>query len=189
MQDTGEQYPLTKPEHQLLLSLVNCRNKQSRKVFDKKDNCFTKPSIREIAEFTAQSKSSIGRLLKKLTELELLKFVTNAQGEHVRMLSPFFMPLTSNYIDRKFKYAMFALGSYNAACEWSKHCREDGLLYDFNTFSTSEVIDFDTGEIIKSEQKDVIKKLGILELKRWEKHRQSYSCTDRTKRRAPALVA
>ncbi|WP_418641707.1 MarR family transcriptional regulator [Vibrio chaetopteri] len=189
MQDTGEQYTLTKAEHQLLLGLVNCRNKQSRKVFDKKDNCFIKPSIRDIEAVTYYSSSSIGRLFKKLSDLSLLKYVTNAQGDRVRMLSPFFMPLTSNTIDRTFKYAMFSLGSYNAACKWSKHCRTDGLLYDFNTFCSSEVIDFDTGEVIKSEQKDVIRELSILELKRWDKHRQSYSCTDRTKRRVSAQEA
>ncbi|MEZ9281785.1 MarR family transcriptional regulator [Vibrio cyclitrophicus] len=188
MQDTGEQYPLTKPEHQLLLSLVNCRNKQSRKVFDKKDSCFTKPSIREIAEVTDHSRSSIGRLLKKLTELELLKFVTNAQGEQVRMLSPFFIPLTSNYIDKRFKLAMFALGSYADTCEWSKHCREDGVLYDFEKFIPEDV-DLETGEVITSVQKHKIRELSILELKQWDKHRQSYSCTDRTKRRASPQAA
>ncbi|WP_102292094.1 MarR family transcriptional regulator [Vibrio cyclitrophicus] len=187
MQKTGEQYPLTKPEHHLLLGLVACTNKQSRKVFDKNDNCFRKPSIRAIATVTSYSNSSIGRLFKRLSDQGLMKFVTNAQNEEVRMLSPFFMPLTSSNVDKRFKYAMFALGSYAAACEWSKHCRDDGILYDFNTFNTSEVIDFDTGEIVTSMRKDCIRELSILELKQWDKHRQSYSCNDRTKRRTKSL--
>ncbi len=33
-------YSLTKSEYQLLLRLVNSRRKQSKKVFDKHDNCF-----------------------------------------------------------------------------------------------------------------------------------------------------
>ncbi|MEZ8657582.1 MarR family transcriptional regulator [Vibrio cyclitrophicus] len=188
MQNTGEQDPLTKAEHQLLLGLVNCRNKQSRKVFDKKDNCFTKPSIREIAEVTDYSRSSIGRLFKKLTELGLLKFITNARGENVRMLSPFFIPLTSNYVDKRFKFAMFALGSYADTCEWSKHCREDGTLYDFERF-VPENVDLKTGEVVTPVQKHAIREMSILELKQWDKHRQSYSCIDRTKRRPPRLAA
>ncbi|MFN3015559.1 MarR family transcriptional regulator [Vibrio coralliilyticus] len=186
MQKKGEKYALTKPQHSLLLGLVNSRNKQSRKVFDKKDNCFTKKSIREIEEVTPYSKSSIGRLFKALRTRNLIKIVVNNNGDSVLMLSPAFMPLTTIHFEKLFKLAMYELGSFKKACEWSNACRADGVIYDFHTFTKADVIDFETGEVIP--QRVVHRQMDELELLRWERFRQSYSSKDRTKWRKPRLA-
>lgn len=186
MQNKGEKYALTKPQHSLLLGLVNSRNKQSRKVFDKKDSCFTKKSIREIEEVTPYSKSSLGRLFKALQTRNLVKSVINQSGDSVLMLSPAFMPLTTIHFEKLFKLAMYEFGSFEKACEWSKACRADSVIYEFHTFTKADVINLETGEV--TPQRLIRRQMDELELLRWERFRRSYSSTDRTKWRKPNLA-
>lgn len=183
MQKKGEKRPLTKPQHQLLLGLVHSRNKQSRKVFDKKDNCFTNKSLRELEKVTPYSKSSLGRLFKKLEERDLTRTITNHKGESVTMLSPSFMPCTTHYLEKRFKLAVYTLGSYQKACDWSDACRTDSVIYDLDTFTLADVINFETGEVLP--QREIRRTLNVFEVKEWDKYRHSYSCTDRTKHRPP----
>jgi len=183
MQKKGEKHPLTKPQHQLLLSLVHSRNKQSRKVFDKKGNCFTNKSLREIEKVTTHSKSSLGRLFKVLNDRDLTRTVANHKGEAVTMLSPLFMPCTTHHLEKRCKLAVYALGSYKKACEWSDACRANSVIYDLDTFTLADIIDFETGEV--TPQRKIRRALTQFELREWERYRHSYSCTDRTKHRPP----
>lgn len=188
MSKKGAQPALKTREYDLLLSLVSSPRKQSNKIFDKHDNCFTGKSFRELEELTGHSKSKIARLFKKLRDRKLIKEVINVQGNTVTMLSPIFLPLTKNPIDQRFKRAMYSLGSHDAANVWSRICREDYKLYDYNSFVPSDVIDFETGEVITHANKVAIRSLDHNEAIEWRIHRHSYSCIDRTKRRTRSIV-
>ncbi|EOB4971922.1 MarR family transcriptional regulator [Vibrio fluvialis] len=181
MKIKGEKHPLSKKDYSLLVELISSPLKQSNKIFDKKDNCFTDKTVRELEKLTGHSKSKLSRLFQKLQKLNLTKKVLDSAGNQVVMLSPFFIANTTHGIERNFKFAMFTLGSHDAACHWSNECRKNRVIYDLDTFNDADVIDFDTGEVVS--QRQIRRKLSQHEIYQWDKYRQSYSSVDRTKRR------
>lgn len=173
---------LPERQHQLLFRLVNSKRKQSNKIFDKQDNCFQVSSCRKLAELSGESKSSIHRLFVTLKKEKLVKLVTDNNGVEVLMLAPHFSSRGA-YFERLFMRAMFALGSYERASEWSLACRQDYTLYDYSIFDTNELIDFNTGEITYPNMV-ALRRLNHFEVTQWNSYRSSYSSVDRTKHRA-----
>ena len=171
-----------KKQYSLLIKLINSRNKQSNKIFDKHDYCFQK-SVREIAEITGDSKSTIGRLFTSLKEKGLAKVVLDNANSQRLMLNPSFINLSRKKHYKWYNSAMYHLGSDERAREYSKQCKLDGVLYDYETFG--EVIDFDTGEVTYGK---IIRKLTQYEQKSWFEDKNEYSSTDRTKRRGGDTV-
>lgn len=172
-------YPLPPSQYKLLLRLINSRRKQTNKFYDSYDNCFYSFSYRKLAELSGESKSSLNRLFNTLSCKGLAKKVTNNAGDKVYMLNPNFLCCKSKW-QKLFMIAMYKLESYDLACLWGEACRWDYQLYDLNTFHGSEIIDFETGEII---QPKAIRKLSHNEVLAWKAYINSYSSTDRTKQR------
>jgi len=179
--EVPEKKHLPKKQHELLFRLVNSPKKQSNKIFDKQDNCFQEHSYRELEELSGESKSSIGRLFKALKDRGLIKCVIDSKGGSVLMLAPYYSCRGGSF-EKLFMQAMFALGNHELACEWSNSCRKDYVLYDYNVFSETELVDFTTGEITYP-NKVALRKLSHFEVMQWSKYRSSYSSVDRTKHR------
>ncbi|MCY9853229.1 MarR family transcriptional regulator [Vibrio mediterranei] len=181
-------YSLTKSEHQLLLRLVNSRRKQSKKVFDKHDNCFRQTTFRELAELTTESKSNIHRLFSKLKSIGLLETVINVNDQPVPMLNPTFLCCKPKW-QKKFMEAMYSLGSHDEAIKWAKLCREDFKLYSYSEpIDICEIIDVSTGEVLTIKPK-VVRNLSQHEVREWEFTLDSYTSIDRCKRRPSSLVS
>jgi len=174
--------PIPTKQHELLLRLINSPRKQSNKIFDKKDNCFIPRSFRDLEYVSGESKSSLQRLFTTLRNQDLTREVLNEVNERVRMLNPSFIHVSDSKYDSWFKKAMYHLGSYSLACEWASYCRKDSILYDYNNFSTCEVIDISTGEVTHPNMTKR-RNLTTFEVYDWNKYRESYSSVDRTKRR------
>lgn len=189
MSNKGEKaLPLTTREMNLLLALIHSPRRGANKIFDKKDNCFTNKSLRELEQLTGKSRSSLQRLFQKLESEGLTRTVINVQNEEVLMLKPSFQCFSGSKYETNFKNAMFHLGSHNNACEWAAKCREDYVLYDYTNFYPTEIIDFTTGEVINSGMSE-LRDLSEFEVDMWNKYINSYSKTDRTKRRQPVATA
>lgn len=182
IQDPENQLP--EKQYALLLRLINSRRKQSNKIFDKKDNCFQIYEYRKIELLTGESKSSIGRLFQLLRSRKLLKTVESNQGTNTLMIAPYFY-CNGSWIEKRFMKAMYILGSHKLACEWSKACLQNGVLYSPENFNTFELINMQTGEITRPNMKE-LKKLSPFEVEQWKQYRASYSKFDRTKPR-PSL--
>ncbi|QSV13419.1 MarR family transcriptional regulator [Photobacterium ganghwense] len=190
MSNKGE-YVLTNREMNLLLALVQSLRKGANKIFDKKDNCFTNKSFRELEKLTDKSKSSLQRLFQKLESEGLTRTVINVQNEEVLMLKPSFLPCSYSMYETYFKNAMFHLGSHKSACEWASRCRKDYTLYDYTDFcptKITEINDINTGELIITGV-NKIRPLTLLEVKKWNEYIVSESITDRTKRRQSVATA
>jgi hypothetical protein len=177
---------LPEKQFQLLFRLVNSPKKQSNKIFDKQDNCFQVHSYRGLAELSGESKSSIGRLFGALKADNLVKKVIDIMGNEVLMLAPYFSCRGGKF-EKLFMHAMFQMGSNDLACEWSKHCRKDYVIYDCNVFNTMELVDFKTGEITYPNMV-VMRRLSYFEVKQWNSYRNSYSANDRTKSRVQSAT-
>jgi hypothetical protein len=174
---------LKNKEMRLLLSIVNSRTKQSRKVFDKHDYCF-QGSCRFIADVIGiKSKSTVGRLFQKLKSLDLTRDVIDGSGEQMLMLNPSFIPTNRLKYEKFFLLAMYYQGSDAKAQKYALQCRTDGVLYDYQAFG--EVVCFFTGEITYG---DVIRKLSWSESKSWYQSIESYTSTDRTKHRGTMKI-
>ena len=170
-------------QFELLVKLVHSRNKQSRKIFDKHDNCFQK-SIREIEIITKHSKSSVGRLFHIMREKDLVRDVIDISGTKRLMLNPAFRYYRNHqYFGKFYQLAMYHLGGDAKANQWSKKCREHGVLYDYKLFG--EVIDFGTGEVNYG---PIIRRLTTGEWKRWDDEIRKHSCFDRVKKRAKSAI-
>ncbi|TDF37411.1 MarR family transcriptional regulator [Alteromonadaceae bacterium M269] len=167
----------SKREMKLLLSIVHSRSKQSRKVFDKNDCCFQK-SIRDTAEIVGSSKSTVGRLFKKLKAEGLIRDVIDSSNIERVMLHPDFIELNKSKYEKWFLLAMYYQGSDDKAQKYALQCRADGVLYDYKTYG--EVVHLATGEITYG---DEIRRLSEFEVKSWYKYIESYGASDRTKRR------
>lgn len=168
-------------QFELLMKLVNSRNKQSRKIFDKHDNCFQK-STREIQGITGYSKSSVGRLFRTMRQQDLVRDVVDVFGVERLMLNPAFFYHRKKYFDKWYQLAMYHLGSDAKAKQWSQKCREYGVLFDYQVFG--EVIDLKTGAVSYGR---IIRKLTYGECKSWYDEIKTPSCFDRAKRRTCAL--
>ncbi|MEZ9297901.1 MarR family transcriptional regulator [Vibrio splendidus] len=181
-------YSLTKSEYQLLLRLVNSRRKQSKKVFDKHDNCFRQGTYRELAELTNESKSKIHRLFSKLRSRGLLKIVLNVNNKPSPMLNPTFLSCKPSW-QKKFMEAMYSLNSHDEAIKWARLCREDFKLYShFEPIDMCEIIDISTGEVL-TVKPQVIRKLSRHEVREWEFTLDNYTSVDRFKRRPRRLAS
>lgn len=184
MKNTGETQVkklLPLRQHQLLFRLVNSLRKQSCKIFDKQDNCFQVTPYRGLAVLSGESKSSIARLFFTLRNEGLIKVVIDSRGEERQMLSPSFS-CRGNKFEILFMQAMYALGSHELACDWSESCRKDHVLYNYETFNNTELVDFTTGEITYPFMV-ALRSMKDFEVKQWNCYRGSYSSTDRTKHR------
>jgi len=168
---------LTVREMRLLLAIVHSKTKQSRKVFDKQDNCFQK-SARATAMIIESTKSTVDRLWQKLKSLDLARQVVDNLGEPMLMLQPDFIDTNRSKYEKWFLLAMFYQGSDAKAQEYASQCRTDGVLYDNRAFG--EVVCFATGDITYG---NVIRELTWPESKSWYQSIESYTSTDRTKRR------
>lgn len=175
--------PLTRKEMTLLLSIVHSKTKQSRKLFDKHDYCFQK-SIRVTSEIIGRSKSTVDRLIQKLKSQDLVREVIDSSGEQRPMLKPSFIRTNRSQYEEWFLLAMFYQGSYLKALEYALQCRTDSVLYDYHVFG--EVVCLTTGEITHGK---VIRPLTSLESKSWYQSVESYTSTDRTKRRNLSLLS
>ncbi|MCQ1060845.1 MarR family transcriptional regulator [Photobacterium sp. ZSDE20] len=176
-------------QFQLLIRLVNSNRKQSNKFFDKADNSFLTTNLRKLEALSGESKSSLQRLFKSLREKDLLRDgIVNAAGQPISMLNPSFLYRSSGW-EKIFAQAMFHLGSHEGAVIWAQKCRTDYRLYDFTVFClkkvNTEVIDFETGEVIPFEQ-PYLRVLSERDVMGWNGYTCSYSSTDRTKRRCVA---
>ncbi|WP_065311698.1 hypothetical protein [Vibrio mediterranei] len=181
-------YSLTKSEYQLLLRLVNSRRKQSKKVFDKHDNCFRQGTYRELAQLTDESKSKIHRLFSKLKSKGLLKTVVNVNGKPVPMLNPTFLSCKPKW-QKKFMEAMYSLNSHDEAIKWARLCREDFKLYSYSEpIDACEIIDISTGEVLTGKP-TVIRQLSPHEVREWEFTLDNYTSVDRCKHRPRSLVS
>lgn len=168
---------LTKREMSLLLSIVHSKTKQSRKVFDKHDYCFQK-STRYTARIIGRSKSAIDRLFQKLKSLDLARKVIDNSGQQMLMLKPNFIRTNRVKYEEWYLLAMYYQGSDANAGRYSAQCKADAVLYNYKTFG--EVVCLLTGEITYGE---VIRELSWTESKSWRQSIESYSSTDRAKRR------
>lgn len=155
---------LSEPQYQLLLSLVDSTRKQGNKIFDKKDNCFQFKTIRELEAISGESKSSLGRLFKALSDNDLTRKVTDVFGTQRIMLSPFYLSCTHNPFELLFKKAMYAQGSHIKALAWGKDCRRDGVLYNWDNHLKE--FDEESGELFNG---DVIRHITPEFTKRWVK--------------------
>lgn len=168
---------LTKKEMGLLLSIVHSKSKQSRKVFDKRDYCFQK-STRCTAGIIDKSKSAVDRLFQKLKSLDLARQVIDNSGQQMLMLRPNFVRTNRSKYEEWYLLALYYQGSDAKAGLYSAQCRADALLYNYKTFG--EVVCLLTGEVDYGE---VIRELAWFECKSWSQSIESYSSTDRAKRR------
>lgn len=153
---------LSDPQYRLLIALVDSTSKCSNKIFDKKDNCFQTSNLREIESITGESKSSLGRLFKALSDNDLTRKVIDVFGAERIMLSPFYLPCTRNPFILLFKKAMYSQGSHNKAIIWAKDSRRDGVLYNWDNHLAE--FDEDTGELFNG---DVMKRITPEFTKRW----------------------
>ncbi|QLE83927.1 hypothetical protein FLM48_01775 [Shewanella sp. Scap07] len=168
---------LTDRERKLLYLIVHSRTKQSRKVFDKRDYCFQK-SIRCTAKIIGKSKSAVDRLFQKLKSLDLVRKVIDSSGQQMLMLKPNFIRTNRSKYEEWYLLAMYYQGSDEKAQNYALQCRTDGVLYDCKVFG--EVVCLLTGEITYGE---VIRQLTWHEGKSWYQSTESYTSTDRAKRR------
>jgi hypothetical protein len=182
-----EQYSLSAQQFGLLKRLVNSKRKQSNKIFDKQDYCFIPRSLRDLERVSGESKSSLQRLFASMESKGLLQKVRNESNLEVWMLNPSFLGRAGSTYNEWFMKAMYHLRSYNKACEWSQYCRKHGVLYNYNHFSTTEVIDLSTGEVTFPNN-EKLRNLTAYELYLWEQYRESYSSTDRTKKRTNTVA-
>lgn len=129
----------------LLTELMNHPTRGKNRIFNKVNNCFCQ-SQSSIVTITNKSKSTISRLFNTLKERDLLRQVSDIEGNLQWMLNPSFMysHYSNHYVELFYK-AVYGTGCYSKAQKWRLACLKDGLLYDYNNFC--EVIDFDTGEI------------------------------------------
>lgn len=181
----NKNYSLTRSEHRLFSRLVNSKRKGNNKFFDKKDNCFANLSFRELAALSGESKSSLNRLFLKLSQKNLIKKIKpNSSPNTVFMINPKFWCARTGW-ERKFLRAMYQLACYQTALNWASKCRNNHILYDWDSYIEQDFIDKDTGEVLQS---IIIRKLHVQEVVEWKDSTSNYTSTDRTKSRAKSKV-